>query len=93
MQISLIATPPRAAALPVLHVRLCALRARQVRARCAPGAHQVTDSPLAMVMVSGENCSSPPSPPSFTVAALADRVSSRLAAPASAKEAAFCGGG
>ena len=37
MQISLIATPPRAAALPVLHVRLCALRARQVRARCAPG--------------------------------------------------------
>ena len=56
----------------------------------------MTDSPLAIVTLLGCITSAPSSPPSFTVTALADqgehKVSSRLVAPASAKEAAFfCG--
>lgn len=53
-------------------------------------AHQVTDSPFAIVMVLGTNISSPPSPPSLTAAALAEKASTREAAPASTAEAA-CG--
>ena len=50
----------------------------------------MTDSPLAMVTVAGTKFSSPPSPPSFTVAALAEKVSTREAAPARATPIAFC---
>lgn len=60
-----------------------------VRYKC-DGAHQVTDSPLAMVIVAGTKRSSPPSPPSLTVAALAPKAREREATPARAKLTAAC---
>lgn len=42
---------------------------------------QVTESPALMVMVAGSNTRAPPSPPSFTLAALAERASPREVMP------------